>query len=319
MSAEIIPSERAVTFGSCGTLVGVRTDPVTGSTHRGGLVVLNAGVLSRIGPGRLHVKLTRHASRAGFYALRFDLSGLGDSPPRRDGLPIEEYAPLEAAEAMDYLTRFAGCDEIFLLGLCSGAEIALEAARRDTRVKGVVAVNATGLATALLSSTDDAARKASQDFVHDAAARTTLRLYGRRLFSLTSWSRFLSGRSDYTAVRGALKTLAKRARHAVARRPEAASPLADLASSLARRGTRVLLVFSEGSTAWDTAHAGRERRAIEHVHPAVEVLRVRNTDHVFTSLESQERLAHAVSAWLAQAPDATIRERAGTPMPSKNV
>ena len=41
---------------------------------------LNAGVIDHVGPAGLWVRLARQWAEAGFRAIRFDLSGNGDSP-----------------------------------------------------------------------------------------------------------------------------------------------------------------------------------------------------------------------------------------------
>jgi len=88
--------EEAVLFGKTRSLVGIITDPhtVVNAHNHPAIVLLNAGVLHRVGPNRLYVKIARKLASAGFVVLRFDLSGIGDSKARRDNLPLSfERAP----------------------------------------------------------------------------------------------------------------------------------------------------------------------------------------------------------------------------------
>ena len=101
------------------------------------MVLLNAGLLHRVGPSRLHVQVARRLAAQGFQALRFDFSGIGDSEARRDGLAFEQSAVLEVQEAMDYLAG-KGAKDFTLWGLCSGADAAFLTAVADARVTGVV-------------------------------------------------------------------------------------------------------------------------------------------------------------------------------------
>ena len=45
------------------------------------VVLLNAGIIHRIGPNRLYVQLARRLASRGHAVLRFDLAGIGDSEP----------------------------------------------------------------------------------------------------------------------------------------------------------------------------------------------------------------------------------------------
>lgn len=136
--------ERAIKFGANGSLVGVITEPAPGSDSVGkpAFVMLNSGILHRVGSCRLSVRLARALSAQGFTSLRFDYSGIGDSDQRRDALPFEQSSVLETREAMDYLAKAKGSQQFVLLGLCSGADMAHETAVIDERVRGLVMLDA---------------------------------------------------------------------------------------------------------------------------------------------------------------------------------
>lgn len=144
MTAVTYGREKGVRFGTGNALVGVLTEAAAGSPSEGrpGVIFLNSGILHRVGSCRLHVRLARALSAAGFHALRFDYSGIGDSDQRRDSLPFEESAVLETKEAMDYLAKAKGVQKFILIGLCSGADMAHETAVADERVAGLVMLDA---------------------------------------------------------------------------------------------------------------------------------------------------------------------------------
>ena len=135
--------EKAVTFGRSGTLVGIITEAAPGSHTAGkpAFVMLNSGILHRVGSCRLHVQVARALSAAGFTTLRFDYSGVGDSDSRRETLPFEQSAVVETQEAMDYLTRVKGIQKFVLMGLCSGADMSHQTALADERVTGIVEID----------------------------------------------------------------------------------------------------------------------------------------------------------------------------------
>jgi pimeloyl-ACP methyl ester carboxylesterase len=136
--------EKGVRFGASSSLVGVLTEaaPSSSSAGRPAVIFLNSGILHRVGSCRLHVRMARAFSAAGFHSLRFDFSGIGDSDQRRDSLSFEESAVVETREAMDYIAKAKGVQSFILIGLCSGADMAHETAVADERVAGLLLLDA---------------------------------------------------------------------------------------------------------------------------------------------------------------------------------
>lgn len=127
------PKERPLVFGN--RLLGVLSEPADRG-DRPGLIILNAGLIHRVGPGRFSVEVARTAARSGFAAFRFDFSGLGDSEPRARPLGSVESAVADAREAMDALGAELGLRRFVLFGLCSGGVLAHHIAVADARVVG---------------------------------------------------------------------------------------------------------------------------------------------------------------------------------------
>ena len=128
-------------FGPNHCLFGMLTTPAQKDEVAGApiAVILNAGIVHRIGPFRLHVNLARQLSENGFSVLRMDLSGLGDSQARPGKLnPGDDRALLDVSDALDFLQEKTGTNRFVILGLCSGAYNAHQVAVADPRVVGSV-------------------------------------------------------------------------------------------------------------------------------------------------------------------------------------
>jgi len=133
--------ETVCQFGPKNNLFGILTHPEDANAVSNApiAVVLNAGIVHRIGPFRLHVKLARQLAERGFTTLRMDLSGLGDSQTRSGKIESNQSrAVLDVADALDFLTQHTGTDRFVVLGLCSGAFNAHQVAVQDSRIVGSV-------------------------------------------------------------------------------------------------------------------------------------------------------------------------------------
>jgi pimeloyl-ACP methyl ester carboxylesterase len=86
----------------------------------------------------MYVTLARALALAGYQALRFDLSGIGDSESRADALSPLEGVLTDVREVVDWLVTTREARKIILVGLCSGADHSLVYAISDPRVRGLV-------------------------------------------------------------------------------------------------------------------------------------------------------------------------------------
>ena len=132
--------EQAVVIGSRKAMVGVLTPARADRAGAGRpcVVILNAGIIHRVGPNRMHVELARALADLGYPVLRFDLSGIGDSDKRSDGLAPLDACLADVREAADWLEASHGHKRLVLIGLCSGADHSLIYAGTDSRVIGLV-------------------------------------------------------------------------------------------------------------------------------------------------------------------------------------
>ncbi len=132
--------EQVCNFGKDGHLFGILTTPDEDVRVADAPIalILNAGIVHRVGPFRMNVDIARQLAQLGYSTLRMDLSGLGDSGPRTGKLELENRAELDAADAMTYLETETGTREFVIVGLCSGAYNAHCVSVKDDRVVGAV-------------------------------------------------------------------------------------------------------------------------------------------------------------------------------------
>lgn len=272
-------NEKALLFGSGKSLVGIVTEPAEGAPARPGVIILNAGVLHRVGPNRVHVRIARTLAQAGFAVLRFDLSGIGDSRPREDNLPFAEAALRETREAMDFLASSRGLKEFVLLGICSGADNALQAACGDARVVAAVLIDGYNLPT----------------------VGRFIQFHKKRLLSPRSWLRLVFGRSEmwstikaFISIQSASRTTSTRQETILPSRHEFVSNI----QSLAERGVNLCFVYTWDSPAYYNYRSMLRKRIDSWARRGkVRVEYMKDSDHIFTLLCSQQRLVDVVQDW----------------------
>ena len=127
-------------FGPDDGLVGIYTEP-SGTPHPHGLLFLNAGVIHRVGPHRMHVAMARRIASLGFHAFRFDSGGLGDSFRQRSEASSAARQLDEMIAACEQFQQLSGGASTTVFGLCSGADNALVLASHRSEVCRLVLID----------------------------------------------------------------------------------------------------------------------------------------------------------------------------------
>jgi len=133
--------ERAVCFGPAPGLVGVLCEPDSGRNGMPDVLFWNVGLNHRTGPCRSWVEMGRALAALGCASLRFDLSGLGDSPPRPGASSDADRAVVDTRAAMDFLAALRGSQRFVLVANCSGVDSLHATSLADLRVVGAVAID----------------------------------------------------------------------------------------------------------------------------------------------------------------------------------
>ena len=260
--------EQAITFGRASHLTGIVGH---GSAHTG-VILLNAGLVHRVGPFRLNVELARHAGAAGYPTLRFDLSTLGDSSAADVAETPEEQVRHDVRDAMGLLARETGCARFVLIGLCSGAANAHRVAAGDPRVVGAV-------------------------FLDGHAYPTVgfyLRHYLPRLCDPRRMVRFFGRKKRYRNIPGGEANFQ-------VKRSQRGEVRAELAAMLAR-GARLSFIFSGGAGGYFNHPRQLQECYGREVgrHPGLSVHWLAEADHTYCLAGDRRHLVEKVGAWLVK-------------------
>jgi pimeloyl-ACP methyl ester carboxylesterase len=269
--------------------VGIATDPV-GSTGPGcvrpTVIFLNAGVLHRVGPHRLHVALARLLAASGFASLRLDLSGIGDSGVVPDDLTFRASAVADTRAVMDQLGRETGAERFVLFGLCSGADNALATAQSDPRVVGLVLIDPPTYATFRSRMRKLAAR--IRNVLGVRPAHSTVR----------SFALILQRAAVEIAHRLGVRARSTRDMEA-GRQPPPRAQYSALLTQLIERGVDVLSIFS-GANGERFNHADQTFEAFPGLRGRIQVAYFPGANHVFTELVQRDNLISAVRRWCGE-------------------
>jgi pimeloyl-ACP methyl ester carboxylesterase len=265
--------EQPVQFGPDRNLVGVlaRSRASSPASTRPAVLFLNAGVIHRIGPHRLHVNLARDFAARGVTSLRIDLSGIGDSRPVPGSLSFRQSSVADAKTAMDWLRAETGLSQFVLFGLCSGADNAIATALADERVVGLVLLDPPAYVTPQARMRKVAAR------VQNVGWGTAVANWGAGLVRRT-----LNGsRSEIAGGRE------------VPPIPEYRQQL----TALVERNVSILAVFS-GSLRERYNHPEQLFELFPELRGRVDLAYFPTANHMFTEFEAQAALMATVTPWV---------------------
>ncbi len=92
-----------------------------------GVVLLHGWGSCRLGPHRILVETARELNRRGFWTLRFDHLGRGESEGNADDATLDGMIS-DACAAAEYLSSKGNVKRLAFLGLCSGGNVAIGSA-----------------------------------------------------------------------------------------------------------------------------------------------------------------------------------------------
>lgn len=273
--------ERVCQFGPERNLIGILTEPSPENLRPDFPVVimLNAGLLHRIGPHGMCVRLGRRLAEYGVRSLRFDMGGYGDSEASKDVKSDEERVLADIQSAMDYLEAKQVARSFVLVGLCSGADNTFAVAPREPRVAGAVMLDGHGFWT----------------------PRSYMVHYLPRALRLQTWLGY--------ARRSLSPRRQKFEEGALLRQQQLRRPFGEKAEvertlqALVDRGMEMLYIYTGGVESYYN-YAGQFFDMFKGLNPRgrIEEAYFPNADHTYTFAEDRERMFARVIEWYLSRP-----------------
>ncbi|HTD74404.1 MAG TPA: alpha/beta fold hydrolase [Steroidobacteraceae bacterium] len=286
--------ERAMFVDEARTLFAITTElenspPRPRAPHAHGVVMLNGGATSHIGPNRMYVELARRWAASGYVVLRLDLAGLGDSATRPGQNGNEVYPPGaldDVSAAINFLRREFGVEQVTLAGLCAGAYHALRSAISGLHVNTVLLVNPLTFYWRQGSKLSD---------LQEAEVVANPGIYAEKIFSFESWRKVMSGRVNLWRVfmvflRRAMMTAVSTVRD-LSRllRIKLPRDLGWELQSLASRGVRIVFLFARGDVGQDLLRM-QGGSAVKSIGDRCRVHVIEGADHIFSQGAARKKL-----------------------------
>ena len=279
LNAEI--NESVCHFGPDGGLFGILSAPNSDQQKSDAPIalILNAGIVHRVGPFRLHVDMARQLAAEGFSTMRLDLSGLGDSAQRTGKVDSASRAELDVKDAMDFLEKQTGTSKFVIIGLCSGAFHAHQVSVKDSRIVGAVFMDGIVFRTLGFFMRHQLGRLLRPRFWRNAIKRRII------------------GADNQTESEKAGETLAEGEFFGEDLKKD--SVIRDL-QTLMDRSVRMLFLYTDGYDDICGRSQFQEMYGLQPDEGQLQVEYYPKSEHTFRLIENREAACQRVTAWMAK-------------------
>ena len=293
--------ERAMFIDDERALFAIVTEPasraIQSETADHGVILLNTGATSHIGPNRMYVELARGWAVRGYVVLRLDLAGLGDSSTRAGEQPNQVYPPgalHDIGVAIEFLRTRQGIRTITLAGLCGGAYHALRSAISGLPVNTILMINPLTFYWKQGSTFSDLQ---ISEVVRNPG------VYATNALSSRHWAKLLRGqvnvwrvgliflRRASLAVESAGRDLCRKLR---IRLP---NDLGWDLQTVTARGIRVVFLFARGDGGEELLRV-QGGSVVKRLGNLCRIHRIDGADHIFTQRRARTRLVQLLGAEL---------------------
>jgi pimeloyl-ACP methyl ester carboxylesterase len=200
---EVIGTDNLVRRG----IIGI---PKNNNREKIAVAFIPAGLKYHVGPNRFYVWLSRELSARGYYAIRFDPIGVGDSDGRIESGTIRSiWQTIEKGRFVkdtklvcETIRKEYDISKIILCGICGGAITSqLTAANTLDLISGVISINT----AVTLSNVDvSATEKVSQSQIQRNFGN-----YIKKAGSVQAWKRVIVGETNYKNIKNTIMAKVK--------------------------------------------------------------------------------------------------------------
>lgn len=294
-------------------LFGILHAPDKLLNSRVGINILNPGLKSRVAPNRINVKMARMFCEMGFYVLRFDPAGIGDSEgelPAHDsimnlwGMVQRGLFVSDTVVANEWFIRDCQLDKLIMIGQCGGAVTSMLVAGGDYRVESLILVDCS---VRLLSSEADLS-----DIMLETHRPSELAMYYLgKVFDWKAWRNLLRCKSDFRGVGiflgNATNAIARKCRPKVQLQAEVSARFNKLLweafCSFMRRKKKVCFIFAEKDFSLKEFQQDMEMGLLPRsplYSPQYACHIIKDANHVYTEEKWQHDLLQRMRSWLNQ-------------------
>ena len=298
--------EESIFFGAEAEIFGILSTPELNRNRQDtGIVMVSGGNNSRPGINRNYTEWARGWAAEGFTVLRFDIRGLGDSPPRvaaERNLLYLESTQQDLDDAVNRILLEVGIKRVVLVGLCAGAYQGMRLALNNSQINGLVLLNPLRFHPV---DTSPKFTNVYSGYLEDFLETIPASYYLHFLLNVNNWPDLLawrkmslriirSGLARFVVSTRRLFGMLKSTQNAGSRN----SVLEDMLR-LTQQNTDVLVVYDTSEKILPyfkvALSPGRTRLGLSGKFTLVEM---GAADHIFTPLWSQERVFRIVSEFL---------------------
>ena len=241
----------------------------------------------RIGPHRMLLDIARSLAAKGHVCLRFDFRGRGESEGGAGETSLLDMIE-DTHQAVRYACSLPGIGSVALVGICSGAEVAVGAAATNPKVEALALLSAPLLGRDM---------RMEETFARSSGHAKS---YIRKLFLPVTWRKLLAGQVDFRAVGS---VIFRRASGNSNKEPAGATPAShprpdekELMRKFASFHGKCLFIYATNDPMAAMSEKGYKEAC--QGNPDTVFKHIDGANHNFYSAEWKEQIIAHISSWV---------------------